>query len=212
MFRDVFEVCCSQLSITVVQMDRFGWACGITHVTTPLWNAPHLRLYMEWSPSLVTSRFSIPPIHRMPSLLCSNVKTFWRSLKLTWLQHRVRWNSTQILIDPSDSFKLERWSIWNCNLLLRLRLPPGLAKLSFKYFGPFKIVDKLGSSDYKLLLPDTAAIHPVFHVSQLKQHTPNYAPMFSEIPLAAFSEDVVPERLNLKVFWIGGWCARDLQQ
>lgn len=73
-------------------------------------------------------------------------------------------------------------------------------------------MDKLGSSDYKLLLPDTAAIHPVFHVSQLKQHTPNYAPMFSEIPLAAFSEDVVPERLNLKVFWIGGWCARDLQQ
>jgi hypothetical protein len=39
-----------------------------------------------------------------------------------------------------------------------------------KYYGPFRILAKLGSATYKLSLPSNAEIHPVFHVSQLKKH------------------------------------------
>ena len=42
-------------------------------------------------------------------------------------------------------------------------------KLSPRFYGPFKILQKIGPEAYKLELPDTARIHPIFHVSLLKK-------------------------------------------
>ena len=41
-------------------------------------------------------------------------------------------------------------------------------KLSPRFYGPFKIVAKVGPVAYRLQLLVDAKIHPVFHVSQLK--------------------------------------------
>jgi hypothetical protein len=38
-------------------------------------------------------------------------------------------------------------------------------KLCFKYFGPYKILSKVGAVAYRLDFPPTAAVHLVVHVS-----------------------------------------------
>ena len=42
-------------------------------------------------------------------------------------------------------------------------------KLSPKYYSPYKVLQKIGSMAYKLELPTSSRVHPVFHVSCLKR-------------------------------------------
>ena len=46
-------------------------------------------------------------------------------------------------------------------------------KLSFKYYGPFEILRRMGEHSYKLALPPHLHVHDVFHVSLRKKYVPN---------------------------------------
>ena len=52
------------------------------------------------------------------------------------------------------------------------------AKLTACFYSPFMTISKVGTIAYKLQLPETSQVHPVFHVSQLKKaiDTPTVQP------------------------------------
>nr|KYP33494.1 hypothetical protein KK1_045635 [Cajanus cajan]KYP33495.1 hypothetical protein KK1_045636 [Cajanus cajan]KYP33498.1 hypothetical protein KK1_045639 [Cajanus cajan]KYP33499.1 hypothetical protein KK1_045640 [Cajanus cajan] len=54
-------------------------------------------------------------------------------------------------------------------------------KLIMRFFCPFPVIQRIGQVSYKLLLPPTTRIHPMFHYSQLKpckgDHSKPYVPL-----------------------------------
>jgi hypothetical protein len=60
-------------------------------------------------------------------------------------------------------------------------------KLAFKFFGPSHIIGRVGAVAYKLELPPASAVHPIFHVSQLKQLATTLPPQSCRLTLLLFS-------------------------
>nr|GEY41677.1 retrotransposable element Tf2 [Tanacetum cinerariifolium] len=89
-------------------------------------------------------------------------------------------------------------------------------KLSSKYFSPFMIIEKVGAVAYKLELPPTSQIHPVFHVSQLKRCKgssnkmgilPHYGPseLLSAEPIAILDRKIQKVNNRVAVYILVKW-------
>jgi transposase InsO family protein len=76
-------------------------------------------------------------------------------------------------------------------------------KLSFKYFGPFAIIQRIGKVAYKLQLPSSSTVHPVFHVSQLK-HSVGSQNVSSVLPNMSIPLQIPEQVLDRRVIVRGG--------
>ena len=91
------------------------------------------------------------------------------------------------------------------------------SKLDVRRLGPFVIIESVGSSAFRLQLPPSMHIHPVFHVSLLEPHVANMFPGRVVEPPLPIQVDGLPEfevasildskfrrrRLFYKVDWVG---------
>ena len=56
---------------------------------------------------------------------------------------------------------------------LKFRDRPNCSKLMPRFVGPFTVTERVGNVSYRLTLPDTMKVHPVFHVELLREFKGN---------------------------------------
>ena len=73
--------------------------------------------------------------------------------------------------EVGDSVYLKFCPYWRLSLACQLNV-----KLAPRFYGPFQVLQCVGKVAYKLQLPPSSNIHPVFHIFQLRPAVGNLLP------------------------------------
>jgi hypothetical protein len=130
-----------------------GWlllSFGTTRATILLYANLHLKPCMVISP--VCWALSLLLQHRASWMIGSRSTLAWNIWsEITCCVLLLVWRSKQISIVQRRSLMWVLWCIWNCNHMCSHRSCPSLIKrLHFKYFGPFRVLEWVGSIAYRL--------------------------------------------------------------
>jgi hypothetical protein len=92
-------------------------------------------------------------------------------------------------------FQVGEWVFLKAQPYVQSSLAPRAnQKFSFKFFGPFQVLARIGAVAYKLKLPATTLVHPVFHVSKLKKMLGEHQQVTGALPDASLQWSI-PEKI-----------------
>jgi exosome complex RNA-binding protein Rrp4 len=77
-------------------------------------------------------------------------------------------------------------------------------KLSFKFFGPYEILERIGAVAYHLNLATNNSIHPVFHLLQLKRSLRRDEVLIHKLPRDGSAVQVPIRVLQRRMITKGG--------
>ncbi|KAL9450635.1 hypothetical protein AB3S75_012375 [Citrus x aurantiifolia] len=161
-----------------------GWAefCYNTSYHSGLKMTPFQALYGRLPPTIPGYTKGSTSVQALEDLLLERDELL-RTLKTNLLQaqHRMEQKANahrrelQLQIDDLVLVRLQP----HRQISVAKRASQKLAK---RYYGPFRVSERIGAVAYKLQLPEGCKVHPVFHISALKPYVGNSAVYVASLP------------------------------
>src|SRR5258705_1246640 len=154
---------------------------------------PFYAMYREHPRYTIQSR---PDIKLPPPIVLKEFADNLVSLNI-YLKNKMLW-AQATYTEQADKYRTPtpKLEIGNYMWLLRknLKMTQPLAKLNFKHLEKFRIIKKVSSHAYKLDLPASMKVHPVFHISLLEPAATDPLPdQVQPLPPPVIVEDKEPE-------------------
>jgi transposase InsO family protein len=157
------------------------WYNTSFHTATKM--TPFMALYGYHPPSITSSLKEKSKVQAVEDHI-ENQQQVLQILKdnLTMAQNRMKQQADQHRSERS--FEVGDWVFLRLQPYKQMSLKQAKKdnKLSPKYYGPYKVLQKIGTMAYKLELPASSRVHPVFHVSCLKKVIGDKIPVQTILP------------------------------
>jgi hypothetical protein len=129
------------------------------------------RYHLRFEPDLGGAVIGAPEVSEYVSALTRLHAELWAEITYAQRTHAEQVNKAYYadpVLEPGDQVWLRRKHI---------KTTQPLGKLDYKRIAPYIILEKVGLRAYKLELPPSIKLHPVFHISLLEPAEPDSKPI-----------------------------------